>query len=176
MAAEYRFIDEWDVDAPIEAVFDALADARTYPEWWTPVYESVEADGPPEVGRVSRQRFKGRLPYKLRTESEIVRLERLHEFEVRVQGDLSGQGIWTLTQADGRVHVRFDWRVNADRAFLRVLTPVLRPAFRWNHNWAIARATEGLEPYARRSGASAGGASRRTAPAAEAPPDRAADE
>jgi uncharacterized protein YndB with AHSA1/START domain len=63
MAAEYRFIDEWDVDAPIEAVFDALAGARTYPDWWTPVYESVEADGPPEVGRVSRQRFKGRLPY-----------------------------------------------------------------------------------------------------------------
>jgi hypothetical protein len=26
---------------------------------------------------------------------------------------------------------------------------VLRPIFRWNHNWAIARAKEGLEPYAR---------------------------
>jgi hypothetical protein len=26
---------------------------------------------------------------------------------------------------------------------------VLRPALRWNHNWAIARAREGLEPYAR---------------------------
>jgi uncharacterized protein YndB with AHSA1/START domain len=50
MAAEYQFIDEWDVDAPIEAVFDAIADARTYPDWWRPVYLSVEADGPPEVG------------------------------------------------------------------------------------------------------------------------------
>jgi hypothetical protein len=87
-----------------------------------------------------------------------VRLDRPHEFEVRVKGDLSGQGIWTLTQADGRVHVRFDWRVNADRAFRRVLTPVLRPAFRWNHNWAIARATEGLAPYARRTAAPPGGA------------------
>ena len=47
-------------------------------------------------------------------------------------------------------HVRFDWRVAADRAFLRVLTPVLRPLFRWNHGWAIKRAQEGLEPYARR--------------------------
>jgi hypothetical protein len=26
---------------------------------------------------------------------------------------------------------------------------VLRPAFRANHAWAIARAREGLEPYAR---------------------------
>ena len=59
---EYVFVDEWDVAAPTEAVFDALADARTYPDWWKPVYETVEADGPPAVGQVSRQHFKGRLP------------------------------------------------------------------------------------------------------------------
>jgi uncharacterized protein YndB with AHSA1/START domain len=45
MAGEYVFIDEWDVDAPQEAVFEALADARTYPEWWTPVYIDVEGPG-----------------------------------------------------------------------------------------------------------------------------------
>jgi hypothetical protein len=37
MRREYVFVDEWDVDAPIEAVFDALADAGTYPERWKPV-------------------------------------------------------------------------------------------------------------------------------------------
>ena len=45
--------------------------------------------------------------------------------------------------------MRFDWRVHADRPLLRILTPLLRPALRWNHAWAIARAVEGLEPYAR---------------------------
>ena len=69
LADEYVFIDEWDVDAPQEAVFDALADARTYPEWWRPVYIAVEADCPPQVGCVSRQEFKGRLPYHLKTRS-----------------------------------------------------------------------------------------------------------
>jgi hypothetical protein len=49
--------------------------------------------------------------------------------------------------------VRFDWTVHADRALLRTLTPLLRPVFRWNHNWAIARAMAGLEPYARRAAA-----------------------
>ena len=71
------------------------------------------------------------------------------EFEIRATGDLSGRGVWTLTQRGDAVHVRFDWRVNADRALLRVLTPVLRPVFRWNHNYAIKRAMAGLEPYAR---------------------------
>jgi uncharacterized protein YndB with AHSA1/START domain len=149
VTGEYVFVDEWDVRAPVEEVFEALADARTYPAWWRPVYLSVEADGPPEVGRTSRQHFKGRLPYTLTTTSTIVRLERPHVVEADVEGDLSGRGIWTLTEPESRaVHVRFDWRVNADRPLLRYLTPVLRPLFRWNHDWAIARATEGLEPYA----------------------------
>ena len=79
-----------------EAVFDALADARTYPEWWTPVYLDVDADGPPDVGRTSRQRFTGRLPYKLNTQSTITRLERPHLIEADVVGDLRGRGLWTL--------------------------------------------------------------------------------
>jgi len=154
MASEYVFIDEWDVDAPQAEVFTALADASTYPEWWKPVYKTVLADGPPEVGRSSKQCFKGRLPYTLNTTSEIVRYEPPNEFAVEVVGDLTGKGIWTLTPRGGGVHVHFDWRVIADRPLLRYLTPVLRPVFRWNHNWSIKRAVEGLEPYARTRAAS----------------------
>jgi quercetin dioxygenase-like cupin family protein/uncharacterized protein YndB with AHSA1/START domain len=150
---EYVFVDEWDVAAPATAVFDALADARSYPEWWRPVYLEVEADGPAQVGRESRQRFKGRLPYHLRTRSRVTRLEPPHALGVEVDGDLRGHGLWTLTPAPTGTHVRFDWTVDADRPLLRVLTPVLRPLFRANHNWAIARAMEGLEPYARRTAA-----------------------
>jgi uncharacterized protein YndB with AHSA1/START domain len=151
MAAEYVFVDEWDVDAPQERVFDALVDARTYPEWWTPVYREVDSDGTPGVGVSSRQKFKATLPYTLSTVSTIVRMDRPDGFEVDVVGDLRGHGVWTFTQNDGKVHVRFDWRVHADRALLRMLTPVLRPVFRWNHNVAIKAAMQGLEPYARRS-------------------------
>jgi uncharacterized protein YndB with AHSA1/START domain len=68
------FVDEWDVNAPAEAVFDALSDATTYPQWRRPVYIDVESDGPPAVGRVTRQRFKGRLPYHLHTRTRTVRL------------------------------------------------------------------------------------------------------
>jgi uncharacterized protein YndB with AHSA1/START domain/mannose-6-phosphate isomerase-like protein (cupin superfamily) len=153
---EYVFVDEWDVAAPPEAVFAALADARSYPDWWRPVYIGVEADGPPALGKKSRQHFKGRLPYHLHTESRIVRLEPPRVVAAEVDGDLRGRGTWTLTPAPAGTHVQFDWRVHADRRLLRLLTPVLRPAFRWNHDWAIARAVEGLEPYARRGAPAAG--------------------
>jgi len=158
----YVFVDEWDVQAPPEAVFDALADARSYPTWWRTVYLEAEADGPPRVGGISWQHFKGRLPYHLRTESRTTRLERPTTLEADVTGDLRGCGLWTLTPRNGGTHVRFDWRVYADKPILRLLTPVLRSLFRWNHSWAIARAMEGLEPYARELAASAGGADRET--------------
>jgi uncharacterized protein YndB with AHSA1/START domain/quercetin dioxygenase-like cupin family protein len=147
----YVFIDQWEVAAPPEAVFDAIADARSYPQWWRPVYLDVESDGPPEVGKESRQHFKGRLPYHLHTRSVIVALDPPRTITADVDGDLRGRGTWTLTPTPRGTHVRFDWQVMADRRLLRVLTPVLRPLLRWNHNWAIARAIEGLEPYARRN-------------------------
>lgn len=149
MASEYVFVDEWDVEAPLEAVFDAVADARTYPDWWRPVYLTVEGEDPPAVGTVTRHRFKGRLPYTLNMRAEMVALDRLHSFDVEVDGDLRGHGRWTFAPRNGGTHVRWDWQVYADRPLLRYLTPLLRPLFRWNHKWAVKRAMEGLEPYAR---------------------------
>ena len=149
-SSEYVFVDEWDVDAPPDAVFDALADATTYPKWWRPVYIETTTDGPPGIGRTSQQHFKGMLPYHLHTTSTITLYERPTAVGADVEGDLRGRGLWTLTPRDGGTHVRFDWRVYAEKPIVRALTPVLRPLFRWNHAWAIARAQAGLEPYARK--------------------------
>jgi hypothetical protein len=52
--------------------------------------------------------------------------------------------------------VRFDWRVCTDRPLLRP-TPILAPAFRWNHDWGDRRAIERLAPYARGMLQAAGG-------------------
>jgi predicted ester cyclase/mannose-6-phosphate isomerase-like protein (cupin superfamily)/uncharacterized protein YndB with AHSA1/START domain len=144
---EYAFVDQWEVAAPPDAVYDVLVDAQTYPRWWRPVYIDVQTDGRPRVGGVSRQHFKGRLPYHLRTRSTLTRLEPAALIEADVDGDLRGRGVWTLTARPGGTNVRFDWTVHADRALLRILTPLLRPVLRANHSWAIARAIDGLEPY-----------------------------
>ena len=92
---EYVFVGEWDVAAPADAVFDLLADARTYPSWWRPVYREVESDGPPGPGRESRQHFKGRLPYHLRTRSTTSVFQPPRLVGADVTGDLRGRGLWT---------------------------------------------------------------------------------
>lgn len=84
---EYAFVDEWDVTAPPEAVYDVLVDGHTYPRWWRPVYIDVATDGPPVVGSVSSQHFKGRLPYHLHTRSKLTRLIPGELIEADVDGD-----------------------------------------------------------------------------------------
>ena len=129
-----------------------LADGSTYPQWWKPVYISTEADdGPPELGKVVKHHFKGRLPYTLRVATTTVGLERPHRIEVETDGDLRGTGIWTLDTERERRHARALRLARARRPQAApALTPVLRPALRWNHSWAIARAMDGLEPFVQR--------------------------
>jgi uncharacterized protein YndB with AHSA1/START domain len=111
MAREYVFVDEWDVDAPPAAVYAVLVDARTYPEWWKPVYRSVEGD------RTRTQHsFKGKLPYTLRMDAQLVSEDPPRRFEVAVDGDLRGRAVWTFTPRNGGTRVRWDWIVFADKA------------------------------------------------------------
>jgi hypothetical protein len=82
------------------------------------------------MGCATKQHFKGKLPYTLRTTSEIVAYNPPHSFAVNVVGDLTGSG-------------------QTDRLLLKLLTPVARPLFRSNHDWSVERAQAGLEPSAR---------------------------
>src|SRR4051812_41050529 len=54
--------DAWDVAAPREAVFEALADARSYPEWWKPVYTRASSPTPSGSPRAAGWPPDRRLP------------------------------------------------------------------------------------------------------------------
>ena len=84
MAKEYVFLDEWDVDAPQEAVFGALADARTYPEWWTPVYIDVEGDEDARSRRDDKAALQG--------EAAVHAEDHLEDRRLRPSHPLPGRG------------------------------------------------------------------------------------
>ena len=85
---EYEFVDEWDVAAPPEAVFDVLADAPHLPA----VVEAGVHRRRAEDGDVSsHQHFKGRLPVPpAHPHRATVALERPHLLEGETDGDLRG--------------------------------------------------------------------------------------
>jgi hypothetical protein len=78
-----------------------------------------------------------------------VEAERPRRILSRLSKDFDGTGEWTLEEtADGTV-ATLDWRPSVNHALIRYLTPVLRPLFRSNHNWAMRRGEQQIREYLR---------------------------
>jgi hypothetical protein len=158
-AADYRFVTRWRVAATPDEISDILEDIPGLPRWWPSVYlevEQIEAGGENGIGRAYRLHTKGRLPYTLRWTLRVKESRRPYGFTIGAEGDLAGQGIWTLRPEGGLwTSVVFDWTVRADKPLLRRLSPLLRPLFAANHRWAMERGEESLRlELARRRAAS----------------------
>ena len=100
--AEYTFLTTWAVDAPIEAVWDAIFESEHWSEWWKGVEKVVELEPGDDdgVGSLQRYTWKSRLPYRLEFDMRTTRVERPHLIEGEAEGDLDGFGRWRLF--DGR--------------------------------------------------------------------------
>ncbi|MEA2266697.1 MAG: hypothetical protein QOE27_2280 [Solirubrobacteraceae bacterium] len=143
--ADYKFLTTWCVDAPLEQVWDVLNETESYPEWWKGV-QAVELlrDGDDQgVGQVSRFSWRSVLPYTLRFDMRVTRVERPHLIEGQATGELEGRGIWRLYEGNGTAVV-YDWQVRTTQAWMNVLGPVARPAFAWNHDLVMRQGGLGL--------------------------------
>jgi uncharacterized protein YndB with AHSA1/START domain len=149
---QYRFVDRWVVAAPIERVYDVIGDPLGYERWWTDFVLRVTGDpGPPAPGKANELVVKAYLPYKVNFGLEVIEAERPTRILSRLSKDFDGTGEWTLEERDGTTTATLDWRPSVNHALIRHLTPVLRPLFRSNHNWAMHRGERQLREHLRRS-------------------------
>jgi uncharacterized protein YndB with AHSA1/START domain len=144
--SEYRFLTTWCLEAPIEAIWDALHESEHWPQWWRGVERVVElepgdGDG---VGQLARYTWRSRLPYELTFEIRSTRSERPHLLEGQASGELAGTGRWRLFEADGATAVLYEWDVSTTRAWMNLLAPIARPIFAWNHDYVMRNGAEGL--------------------------------
>lgn len=147
----FRFDEAWDIpDASPEEVWDVLANAELLPKWWGDVYKEVEPltkSDKPVVGGKARARARGFLPYELNFVLEAVKLDRPTLIEVKTVGDFDGLWQASLARNGTGTRVRLVWTVIVERPILRLLSPILRPAFAWNHRWTTPRGEAGLKRY-----------------------------
>ena len=143
--AAYSFLTTWHLDAPVAPVYEVLKESADYPRWWKGVesVEMLEHGDEHGVGQVDRHVWRSVLPYSLRFDSRVTRVEPLRSIEARITGDLEGAGAWRLFSGEGTAVV-FDWRVRATRAWMNRLGPVARPVFVWNHDRVMAEGGVGL--------------------------------
>lgn len=145
--SDYEFITVWNIDAPVERVWNVIEDANQWPEWWKGVLSVIELQKGDDngVGSIRRTVWRSALPYKLEFDSEVLRVERLKLIEARAFGELDGQGLWTFEATGDATRVQYDWRVKTTKAWMNFLAPVARPFFRWNHDTIMRWGEEGLK-------------------------------
>jgi hypothetical protein len=153
-ANDYHFITVWRIPATAEEITDVLGDAPGLARWWPSVYLQVRETAPGDergVGKVVELWTKGFLPYTLRWRFTVTESHPPNGFSLEADGDFLGRGIWTLHQERGAdapdgplTNVTYDWQVFAEKGILKTLSPILKPIFRSNHRWAMARGEESL--------------------------------
>ena len=145
---DYHFIDKWRVEADVREVADIIEDAPSLPRWWPSVYfevREIEPGGDGGVGKLIALRAGGWLPYTLRLNFRTIASRYPNGFTMEAFGDLEGKGIWIFEQDGTQVNITYDWTVNANKAFIRRLSFLLKPIFRSNHNWTMRRGEESLK-------------------------------
>jgi hypothetical protein len=152
-AHSFRLISVWRVQGSIREVADILSEAEDFPRWWPEVYLGIEVLAPGDANGIGRRiavHSRGWLPYHLHWTGELVSADLPATWRIRAEGDLAGEGVWTLRQIGAEAEVTYDWQVRADRPLFRRLAPLLKPVFAWNHRWAMAKGEAGLKRELRR--------------------------
>ena len=123
-----------------------LSDSASFPEWWkgvtaVEVLEPGDGDG---VGELARYSWRSVLPYTLRFDSRVTRVEPPHLIEGHATGELEGVGVWRLFSGPDGTAVLYSWRVRTTKAWMNVSGPLARPGFRWNHDRVMEQGGRGL--------------------------------
>jgi Polyketide cyclase / dehydrase and lipid transport len=143
----YRFVTNWRVHAPCEEVSDVLEDTDRISVWWPSVYHEctiLERGGEHALGRRVAVTTKGFLPYLIRWRFTVVAQNYPHGSQIVADGDLEGEGRWTLRQDGDDTAVNYEWNVRANHPFIRRFSWLLRPLFAANHNWTMQQGLRGL--------------------------------
>ena len=90
------------------------------------------------------QRGRARCRYRLTFDSRVTRVDGQLVYAVEATGELQGRGVWTFSSEGAETRVRYDWNVDATEWWMRLLAPIARRLFEWNHDVIMRWGQEGL--------------------------------
>lgn len=152
---QYRFEEQWFIPALATDVYEVLSNPCLLCEWWKGVYlqlAPLQPGSEAKVGNRYEAEARGFLPYHLRFVMETAILEPPRRVGVTMLGDLTGCWTAALKEEVRGTRIMIEQICTADRWFLRLLSPVLKPLFAWNHRWTTPLGERGLTEYLRRQG------------------------
>lgn len=142
----YSFITTWKIKAPLWQVWDVLYNQEEWPGWWKGVkkVEPLQNGDSNNIGKKMRYSWKSFLPYTLSFEMTSIKIVPQKYMEGQASGELEGVGRWYFAEEKGITTVQYTWDVNTTKKWMNTLAPVLKPAFKWNHDVVMRWGAEGL--------------------------------
>jgi uncharacterized protein YndB with AHSA1/START domain len=146
MAAEYRFLTTWLLEAERERVWAQIYDSDSWPQWWrgVRVAETLVRGDERGLGQVGRYVWRGAIPYPVSFDIRTTRAEHPYLLEGEATGGLEGTGRWRLFEDTGVTAVLYEWNVRTNKRWMNLIAPVAKPVFEWNHDWVMRNGGRGL--------------------------------
>ena len=146
MNKQYSFITHWELRAPLEQVWDAIYNSLDWPKWWKGVHEVIEikkndANG---INGIRKYTWKSFLPYTLTFTMRLTENDYLKNMKGVAFGELEGRGEWFFSEANGIVHIQYNWDVVTNKTWMNYLSFLLKPLFALNHNVVMHWGAKGL--------------------------------
>lgn len=141
-----RFLTTWLLAAPRQDVWDALADVLDWPAWWVGIEAAAELAAGDErrVGARYRVRWRGRAPYAVAFDFEVMEVHEPLSMSGRASDGLTGTGRWRLFEQDGVTAVLYEWQVRPERPAMRAAAWLAPATLQRNHDWVMRRGGQGL--------------------------------
>jgi hypothetical protein len=151
----YEFKSVWSIDAPIDIVWDVIAECRNWTQWW-PYLENVDVldpGGGDGIGLTCRFVWRGVLPYSIDIVVKVTRVYKPFLIEGETSGDLEGTGRWIfICENKDSTKVEYVLDVKTTKPWMNILAPALSWFFKWNHIRVMAAGRDGLIHYLRFAG------------------------
>lgn len=142
----YTFNSSWNIDAPLELIWDELINYKKWPTWCGGL-EKIEPRGQFDClqkGNNIRSIWKGSLPYNICFDATIRDFDLYSFLSFNVTGDLYGEGICNFLPSQDNTTIKFIWNVSPTKLWMKMSSPFARPVFLENHNQIIEQSITGF--------------------------------
>lgn len=146
MAVQYTFVTKWEIKAPLQEVWQSIYESVHWPGWWKGVLAVKEISKGNEdgIGGIRRYTWKSALPYELSFDMRLTHDDQFRMLRGEAFGELEGVGVWNFEEKDGVTYVQYNWDVTTNKSWMNLLSPILKPLFKYNHDVVMRWGAEGL--------------------------------
>lgn len=101
---EYHFVTVWEIETPIQGVWEAIGDPLRWPRWWRGVIDVTDVSAGDErcLGAVRRYTWRSRLPYNLVFDMRTTLVDPPPAIQSVASGELAGAGRGASSRAAPR--------------------------------------------------------------------------